>query len=322
MLHNKTLSVVLLGAILVGLYLYKEHRLAQEAESHVSISVTPPHSPDEEAETSLSVPELTGPGGSILDDEPDANDDDAFQPFAEDDEGIAAEEDEMREELLEQIDRAIRNQIEEDYADFLANIEISAEKKAHLARYFSENKKLQQDLLMMLMEEGHSVEEVMDRQEQMVAEQARTLSTILDDDQMDALRKYDHALPEKNYRKQVGELLEDLSLDDAKRAQIEDIFVREEMQDYEAGRSVNLLQSKHGLDFKPEQLRVFHDLLQGTQNNDPAAIQRELSYEEQRRERIVDQVPEDLQESIRAKLDVSIKMKRNVLGMLHDDDDM
>lgn len=323
MAKNKSAFIILALVLLIGFVAYKKLNQSTQPQSETT-DVNPQ---SEASDSSNLAPSEPSEASEAQDEENDselAQDDEQTEPSIapESTEQASDEsEDELESEFKDQISKAIATQINADYADLFASLNLAPEKKAQLEAHFVENKELQQDLIMMLMDENKSIEEIMDKQDSLASDQQKKLEKILTEDQLVALNEYNDKLPEKNLNKQIDNILDGVELPAESRQQIKDIFVEEEFRDYKEGKSLNMIQSKHTLDFKPDQLKMFREIMAGSQNNDPTAIKANLKYEEQRMERILSRVPENYRQAIKDKLEVSLNIQRNVIKMMENQSD-
>lgn len=240
--------------------------------------------------------------------------------FGESDAELLASESDMQKELKAQIDKAIKSQIETDYADLLSQLALSEDKKSQLIAYFTENKQHQQDLIMLLMEENRSVDEVMDKQDKIASAQKTKLESILNPEQRQILESYDSALPEKSLKKQVSEMLNGASLPGEVQDLVAQVYAEEEIKAFQEGKSVNLIQNVHTLSFTADQYKTFQHIMEGSQHSDPAAIKENLAHEEEKLKKILSKVPDQYKNAVKEKLEAPLNMQRNVIKMMEESD--
>jgi hypothetical protein len=234
-----------------------------------------------------------------------------FEPLPqadEDAENLELDEEASGEELLlekehlkDELDQSLSRQMEADYRDFFEGKSIPQEKRAELIKIFVENKTHQQDLLVLLLDQESSVPQVLAKQTELKQAQDQKESALLGQEDSKVLRDYESALPEKIYRRELRSLLEGLSIKPDELTSIENIFVKEELADEKEGKSLNLLEGRHTLDLESQHFELFKKVMESNQGEEDGFAQIQ-ALEDDRRTRILSQIPEQHRQAIEERL--------------------
>lgn len=238
----------------------------------------------------------------------------------EDEDEIGADLSDIDPDLKQQIDVAIKEQLDADYKDFFNEMGLPAPKQNQMMAHYMENKQLQQELIMMLMDDNKSLDEVIERQERLNEQQEQKLAKILDADQREALDHYNQELPAKNLAKQVDELMDGVNLDQKTSDLIKKAFIKEEKRDYSEGKSLNLIQSQHNLTYKPEHFKMVREIMIGSKMGDASAIRKNLENDIAKRDRIMAKIPdENARAAFKERTEPNLQIQRNVIKMMEEE---